>query len=130
LREKRQRGRLRLSRKLWLALLVALVLPATSAAATAFYYSGGSPLNPGGYWQTADGHQPRSYNRACRSNNSGQASASYYVTYDRIQHTGVVWTNCLQGAFARLDTAYEPAHARCTHEGTVSWVLVCETTRP
>ncbi len=114
-------------RALALVTVLGLVLVA-AAYAEIIRYSTTSPVGPGATFQT-DGHNTRDYNYACREGNSGQASARYYSSGTLISNTGVVWTNCAQGASAYLSNNGNYV-AWCRHEGTVSWPIACVTTRP
>ncbi len=109
--------------------LVALIF-AGVAAAEIFRYSSTSVVAPGATFRT-DGHTWREHNRVCRADNSGLARARYYAPGGTtvISDTGVLWTNCQTGALAALENNGDYI-SWCRHEGTVSWEIVCQTTRP
>jgi hypothetical protein len=81
-------------------------------------------LGPGGYAETS-GFNYRTENDACRGENSGRMSVSYYNTsWVRVTYSGVLWTNCNQGADATIiNNGYYVA--RCKNEGTVQFPVVC-----
>jgi hypothetical protein len=119
----------------FLRLTVALALAASVAAivATAAYaftdyvsetsYANGLRLGSGGYVQT--GFNYRTENDACRTDNSGRMSVSYINTSEvRVTYSGVIWTNCYNGAVASL-TSNGYYRARCTNEGTIVFPVAC-----
>jgi len=107
--------------------IAALVIAGVALAAEPNLYADGDVLGPGGYRQTS-GWNNRDWNDACRQGNSGYMSAAYYdANMSRFAYTGRIYTNCGLGATATInDDAY--AKARCTHEGTVSFAVFCQTT--
>jgi hypothetical protein len=108
---------------------VALTVTSFAFGFTIFRYSSTSAVAPGAFFRT-DGHTIRDHNRVCREGNSGQARARYYAPGGTtiISDTGVVWTNC-PTALAQLENDGDYI-SWCRHEGTVSWVIACQTTRP
>ena len=111
--------------------IAAFALAVTSVAFgfTIFRYSSTSPVGPGATFRT-DGHTLRDHNRVCREGNSGQARARYYAPGGTtiISDTGIVWTNC-PSALAALENDGDYI-SWCRHEGTVNWVIACQTSRP
>lgn len=112
-----------------LMVLCSIGLGATVAYAyTVVKYSDGTSRAPGGYHQTS-GYAARQYNRACRNAGTGEVSVAYYNTGGtRIQYSGAMATNCSTTEVQLGSSSY--AAARCTNQGGVSFVMVCETTKP
>ena len=106
---------------------LALVFAASAVAAIYTYQNG--VVGPGGTAATPDPQQFRQYNKGCRNGNSGQLRVRYYQGSSIIADSGIVWTNCGTGAIATL-TQQGTYKSWCRHEGTVSWQMVCETTKP
>ena len=109
--------------------VTALALGFATTALGAIYTYQNSIVGPGGTAQTPNPQEFRQYNKGCRNGNSGQLSVRYYQGGSIIADSGVVWTNCGTGAIATL-TQQGTYTSWCRHEGTVSWQMVCETTRP
>lgn len=106
---------------------VAALIGSAVAFAGIFVYSGGGSLAPGGYYATS-AETFREHNRACRDGNSGQMSVGYYVSGSRVSYSGVQYTNCPDAVVGlENDGTYQ---SRCTNEGTVTFPVVCQTTRP
>jgi hypothetical protein len=125
-----QRLRCRAVRLALALTLVATVAAISATAAFAFtdyvsenVYANGLNLGPGGYAQA--GFNYRTENDGCRSDNSGRMSVSYFNTNSvRVTYSGVIWTNCFNGAVAVLTNNgyYRP---RCTNEGTIVFPVSC-----
>ena len=100
-----------------------------SSLAYSYQQYGDGTLGPGGYFQTA-GWNNRSWNIACRKDNSGKMSVSYYDTnMVRIHYSGVIWTSCGAGGGGPKAALENNGYyrCRCTHEGTVSFPVFCQT---
>lgn len=110
------------------AIAVASLVAAAVAWAGPIWYVN-NVVAPGGGGQTGSPAVTRTYNKACRSGNSGQARARYYQGSTIVSDTGVLWTYCEQGAVA-TNNSTGVYTSWCRHEGTVQWWLVCETTQP
>ena len=108
-------------------ILVAALAAVSVAHGAQVYFYWVDAIDPGSWYAT--GHNTRLYNRVCRDGNSGKMSAKYMQNFVVLHDTGTLWTNCQQGAIARLENdGY--FQARCDNDGTVRFQVVCQTTQP
>ncbi len=110
-----------------LACAVALTAASAAYAWEHFIYYNGT-LSPGGFASTS-GEAYRYYNLACRNDgNSGRMSVGYLRGGSLIYWSGVKYTQCPDAKVQLdIDGTYM---SRCYHEGTVTFAVICQTTRP
>lgn len=119
----RRAGRARFA--LFLVMLFATLTFVSAAIADSYEtYANYYTLSPGG-WKEGAGFNSRDWNRACRSDNSGQMSTSYYNTGGiEVEWSGVKYTNCPGATVGNESNGYY--RVRCWNEGTVSFPVVCQ----
>lgn len=109
------------------AVLLGLLFAAAAFAGTVIY-SGSSPINPGGYYQT-NGWANRDWNAACRIGNSGKMSVQYLNTGGGIvASSGPKYTNCSPTPPVTVILENNGYYkSRCTNAGTVAFTVACQT---
>jgi hypothetical protein len=108
-------------------IVVALALVGVASATAVGYFNGN--VSPGVIERTPD-QVTRNYNKACRnfSSNTGIAEVWYYNGSVKISDSGPQPTLC-PGQVVSLNNSGNYI-SKCANEGTATWWLYCETTKP